>query len=66
MVCMNRGNSSVLPRSAKPSMNMSRFDMPKVRFRNRCKSTIGSSCLHSQKTAKIREAALIRLIITMK
>ncbi len=54
---MNSGSSSVLPSRAKPSMNISRLEMPKVRSRNKCRSMMGSLCRHSQKTTKINEAA---------
>ena len=36
MVCMNRGNKSVLPSRAKPSMNIRKFDVAKDRLRNKC------------------------------
>ena len=54
---MNSGSSSVLPSRAKPSMNINRFETAKVRSRNRCRSMMGSLCLHSQKITKISAAA---------
>ena len=63
---MNKGNSSVLPSKAKPSMNISKLETAKVRSRNKCRSMMGSLFLHSQMTTKIREAAAIAERITMK
>ena len=37
-------------------MNINKFEMPNVRSRNKCRSMMGSLCLHSHMTTKIKEA----------
>ena len=50
----------MLPNSANPNMNISRFETANVRSRNKCKSMIGSLCCHShQITNRIEQADTI-------
>ena len=63
---MNSGNSSVLPSSAKPSMNMRKFAVAKVFSRKRCRSMMGSLWCHSQKMTNISDATEITVSQRMK